>query len=71
MKYSAPPEELLAQAALLHRAGRLVEASAVYKQVLALKPDFPEVHLSLGNLSATLGARSRYSNTRCADPVAC
>jgi tetratricopeptide (TPR) repeat protein len=52
---SASPEELLTQAAVLHRSGKLAEAAAIYNQVLAFKPDFPEVCLNLGNVLTALG----------------
>jgi tetratricopeptide (TPR) repeat protein len=41
-------DALLARAIGEHRAGRLAEAAAVYRQLLALRPDLAEVHSNLG-----------------------
>ena len=49
-----PPEEpsqldaLVSQAVADHQAGRLVEAAAVYRKILALRPDMFEVRNNLG-----------------------
>ena len=50
-----PPESaqwaaLSTRAESEHRAGRLSEAAAAYRQALALRPDHPEVHANLGAL---------------------
>ena len=43
-------DALFAQALADHRAGRLAEAAAGYRQILALRPDLAEVHSNLGTL---------------------
>ena len=47
------PAELDALAALAqreHRAGRLAEAAAAYRKILALRPDVAEMYNNLGNV---------------------
>ena len=41
-------DALLALAMRQHRAGRLAEAAAAYRQILALRPDIAEAHNNLG-----------------------
>jgi hypothetical protein len=43
-------DALLEQAATHYRAGRLKDAEALYRQVLALQPDRAEIHAGLGTL---------------------
>lgn len=50
-----PLSALCAKALALHRAGRLAEAVIRYERILALKPDFPEVHNNRGLALAALG----------------
>ena len=45
---ASTPDALLEQAAVHHRAGRLKEAEALYRQVLASQPERAEVHAGLG-----------------------
>jgi Tfp pilus assembly protein PilF len=50
---SSEPDELEALVALAlgeHYAGRLAEAAAAYRKILALRPDIAEVHNNLGNV---------------------
>jgi Tfp pilus assembly protein PilF len=52
------PAELDALVALAHRehrAGRLAEAAAAYRQILARRPDVAEMHNNLGNVLADQG----------------
>jgi tetratricopeptide (TPR) repeat protein len=53
----AAPEfiRLQAMAVAEHRAGRLTQAASLYRQVLALKPDFAEAHVNLGSLLQAQG----------------
>jgi Flp pilus assembly protein TadD len=46
---------LCAQALASHQAGRLGEAITQYERILALKPDFPQVHNNRGLALADLG----------------
>ena len=46
----------VAQARREHRAGRLAEAAAAYRQILAMRPDVAEVHNKLGILLCAAGA---------------
>src|SRR5579863_900548 len=39
---------VLRQAIAFHQAGNLSEAERLYRQVLAFRPDFAEVHVNLG-----------------------
>ena len=61
------PAELDALVALAqreHRAGRLAEAAAAYRKILALRPDIAEVHNNLGNvLLARASSTKRRPNT--------
>ena len=50
---TAPPEnlavtQLLAAGLQSHQAGRLAEAEACYRRVLAAQPNYAEVHMQLG-----------------------
>jgi tetratricopeptide (TPR) repeat protein len=49
-------QALHAQALEHHRAGRLQQAVALYRQVLAQKPDLAEVHINLGSALQESGA---------------
>ncbi len=52
------PAELNALFALAqreHRAGRLAEAAAAYRKIIALRPDAAEVHCNLGILLCQQG----------------
>jgi hypothetical protein len=42
----------------LKELGRLDEAEATYKQVIALKPDFAEAHINFGELLLIMGRHS-------------
>ena len=42
-----------------HRAGRLAEAAAAYRQILALRPDIAEVHNNLGNVLKDQGSSTK------------
>lgn len=59
--YSAKPRpadkllSLCRDAFAHHLAGRYAEAVRIYEQVLALKPDLPEIHNSLGHALGVLG----------------
>ena len=46
---------LSSQALAFHRAGRLLEAVALYEQILALEPRIPEIHNNRGLALAALG----------------
>ncbi|HEY1785400.1 MAG TPA: tetratricopeptide repeat protein [Pirellulales bacterium] len=46
---------LFAEAHRQHSAGRLAEAAAVYRELLALRPDVAEVHNNLGAVLRNLG----------------
>ena len=48
-------EEALARAAELHQAGRLEEAMAVYREILASDPAHPQANNNLGNALCDLG----------------
>ncbi len=55
-----PPERseldaLVALAGREHRAGRLAEAAAACRQILALQPDLAEAHNNLGVICAQQG----------------
>jgi len=50
-------EFLFAQAKVMHKAGRLAEAIALYAKAVALKPDYAEAHNNLGN---ALGEARRF-----------
>jgi protein O-GlcNAc transferase len=43
------------EALKLQRAGRLKEAEQLYRQVIALKPDYAEAHCNLGNVLRDMG----------------
>jgi tetratricopeptide (TPR) repeat protein len=45
---TASGDVVLRQAIAFHQAGRLAEAERLYRQVLAVRPDFGEVHVNLG-----------------------
>ncbi|HZT19522.1 MAG TPA: tetratricopeptide repeat protein, partial [Dongiaceae bacterium] len=51
----ADPRALKQQGDALARESRFAEAAAVYRQALALAPDFVEVHNNLGNVLKFLG----------------
>ncbi len=53
------PTPDLDQAAALHRAGRLTEASTLYQRVLAVEPNTPEALHGLALLSVDLGQPQR------------
>lgn len=55
---AATPESLWSQAAALQRAGRAVEAAAVYRQFIALRPDVVEARVNLAGLLAITGAHA-------------
>jgi Flp pilus assembly protein TadD len=44
---SSPVDAFLQQAAAHYRAGRIVEAEKLYRQTLALRPQFAEAHSGL------------------------
>lgn len=48
-------QSMLQQAIALHRAGRLAEAEALYRQLLTAHPDHPEALLHLGILAHQVG----------------
>ncbi len=48
-------EFLFAQAKVMHKAGRLAEAIALYAKAAALKPDYAEAHNNLGNALVETG----------------
>ncbi|HEY2010605.1 MAG TPA: tetratricopeptide repeat protein [Rhizomicrobium sp.] len=50
------PESLWSQAVALQRAGRAVEAAAVYRQFIAVCPDVVEARVNLAGLLAVIGA---------------
>jgi tetratricopeptide (TPR) repeat protein len=52
---AAPLVALCNQALACHRAGRIAEAITHYEQILALRPDLPEIHNNLGHALAALG----------------
>ena len=52
---AATPNALIEQAARLERAGRLEEAAATYRQLLALSPGLPDCWYNLGLLERRLG----------------
>jgi tetratricopeptide (TPR) repeat protein len=51
------PEQLWHQAATVHRAGRLEQAEALYRQFVAVRPDVAEGY---GNLATVLAALGRH-----------
>jgi tetratricopeptide (TPR) repeat protein len=55
---SSPPDfaALHSMALRDHREGRLAPAAALYRQVLALQPDFAEAHVNLGSVLQAQGA---------------
>jgi Flp pilus assembly protein TadD len=52
---SASPQTLWEQATQLHRAGRLEDAEASYRQALVARRDFPEAMFGLGNVLKAQG----------------
>lgn len=52
----ATADSLWAQAAALHRAGRMAEAASAYRQFIALRPDVVEAKVNLANLLSAGGA---------------
>jgi protein O-GlcNAc transferase len=53
---TASPADLLAAAAWkLQRSGQLPEAIRIYRQAIAIKPDYAEVHNNLGNALSDAG----------------
>src|ERR1700691_2548383 len=48
-------DALFQQALVDHRAGRLAEAAAAYRQILARRPEIAEVHNNLGILCCQQG----------------
>jgi len=53
--FAAGAPSLFAEAVKCHQARRLPEAAALYRRILALKPDDPDVHCNLGAALADLG----------------
>ncbi|MDR3438541.1 tetratricopeptide repeat protein [Telmatospirillum sp.] len=51
----AVPEELMAQAVSLHKAGRTADAETLYRRILAFSPDHPFVLHQLGMIRQSLG----------------
>jgi tetratricopeptide (TPR) repeat protein len=45
---SVPADTRLREALKHHQAGRFAEAEQLYRQVLAVRPDWAEVHVNLG-----------------------
>jgi tetratricopeptide (TPR) repeat protein len=56
-----PLPELLAAARRYHQAGQFAEAVVAYEKVLAIQPDFAEVHNDLGNV---LTGRGHFDDAR-------
>ncbi len=51
-RVSSELDALIVLARRLHRTGRLTEVAATYQKILAIQPDFAEVHNDLGILLA-------------------
>jgi tetratricopeptide (TPR) repeat protein len=54
----AQTDEALARAVALEREGRLAEAEALYRDVLAVRPDSVRAWVNLGNVAADQGQRA-------------
>jgi len=50
-----PVPRLFDEAIAYHRAGRFAEAIALYREILAVKPDLAEIHNNVGHALAALG----------------
>jgi protein O-GlcNAc transferase len=69
---SEPVFEILRSALEMHRAGRLAQAEALYREALRVRPDQPTIHYHLGLIDAHGGrleqAASRYRQAIALDP---